>query len=148
MSVSREQARKLVDSALEYAEETDYAVSVAVVDDAGFLVSFQRVTDGRIPNIELAIKKARTAARWERPTRMLTEAIQPGEDGYGIQHSNPDVVTLKGGLPILNETETVIGAISVDGAPTDIDEEICERALSDCGYPTTFESPLEGSKSA
>lgn len=147
MSVSRKQATDLIESAFDHAEKTDYAVSVAVVDDAGFLVSFQRDTDGRAPNIELAIKKARTAARWERPTRMLTDAVQPGADGYGIQHSNPDVVVLKGGLPILDESGDVIGAISADGAPTDIDEEICEQALTDQGFPISFESPIEGNDS-
>lgn len=143
MSLSREQAADLVESALEHASKTDHSVSIAVVDAAGFLVSFQRATEGRIPNIELAIKKARTAARWERPTRMLTDAVQPGAEGYGIQHSNSDIVVLKGGLPILDEAGNVIGAISADGAPTDVDERICEQALADQGYPTTFESPLE-----
>lgn len=147
MSVSRKQATDLIESALDHAAKTDYAVSVAVVDDAGFLVSFQRDTDGRVPNIELAIKKARTAARWERPTRMLTDAVQPGADGYGIQHSNPDVVVLTGGLPILDESGDIIGAISADGAPTDIDEEICEQALTDQGFPISFESPIEGNDS-
>lgn len=147
MSISREQATELVESAVEYAAETDFPVSIAVVDSAGFLVSFQRVTGGRIPNIELAIKKARTAARWKRPTGMLTELVQPGEQGYGIQHSNSDVVVLKGGVPILDETGEVIGAISADGAPTDVDEMICKQALADHGYPTTFESPIEGNGS-
>lgn len=143
MDISREAATDLVEAALAHGEETDHSFSVAVVDAAGFLVSFQRATGGRTPNIELAIKKARTAARWERPTRMLTDAVQPGAAGYGIQHSNSDVVVLQGGLPILDDSGEVIGAISADGGPTDVDEEICEQALTELEYPTTFESPLE-----
>lgn len=147
MNISREQATDLVESALEHASKTEHSVSIAVVDTAGFLVSFQRVTEGRIPNIELAIKKARTAARWERPTRMLTDVVQPGEEGYGIQHSNSDIVVLKGGLPILDDMGNVIGAISADGAPTDVDDRICEQALADQGYSTTFKSPFKEEES-
>jgi len=138
MSISRSEATELIETAVDFAEETEYALSIAVVDGAGFLVSFQRQDEGRVPNAELAIKKARTSARWKRPTAKLSDVVQPGKQGYGIQHSDSEVNIVKGGLPILDESGDVIGAISADGAPTDVDQKVCENALAEHGYPTEF----------
>lgn len=142
MTLTREKATGLVETGMELGDESGYEYTIAVVDDAGFLLSFQRHEHARIPNFDEAIVEARTAARWHRPTHVLAEILQPGEVGYTLQHNDPDISGVKGGFPIRDQDGTVLGGIAADGGPVDLDEEICLRTLNEHGYSTEFEAPV------
>ena len=105
------------------------AVSIAVVDDAGALVAFQRMTGAPRFSADFAIAKARTAAAFGADTSRLEElyADRPvfahsfvAQGGYFLG---------RGGVPVLVEGE-VVGAIGVSGADAHGEEDIAHAAAT------------------
>src|SRR3954468_7632004 len=71
--VSAAAARKMVDACLAFAEKNNILVGVAVVDISGVLIDFHAMQGGGPTLAETAILKAKTAAHWQRPTRLLEQ---------------------------------------------------------------------------
>jgi glc operon protein GlcG len=104
------------------ARRQGWAVVIAVVDLAGELMVFQRADDVQHASIDLAIGKARTAARFRRPTRALAESVAQGRVGFlGV----PGVVPLEGGIPIILSGK-VVGAVGVSGMTGQQDGQVAE----------------------
>ena len=61
-------AERVLQVAKENARKRNAPSAIAVVDPAGDLLAFERMNDVRPASAELAIDKARTAARLQRPT--------------------------------------------------------------------------------
>jgi glc operon protein GlcG len=105
------------------------AVSIAIVDEAGALVAFQRMTGAPRFSADFAIAKARTAAAFGTETSKLEDlyADRPvfahsfvAQGGYFLG---------RGGVPILVEG-SVVGAIGVSGADAHGEEEIARGAAA------------------
>jgi glc operon protein GlcG len=62
----------------ENARKRNAPSAIAVVDPAGDLLAFERMNDVRPASAELAIDKARTAARLQRPTEEVEDSINRG----------------------------------------------------------------------
>ncbi|HWL19126.1 MAG TPA: heme-binding protein, partial [Bradyrhizobium sp.] len=60
-------AEKVLQAAKQSAERRNAPSAIAVVDPAGDLLTFQRMDGVRPASADLAIEKARTAARLRRP---------------------------------------------------------------------------------
>src|SRR5258708_11062610 len=65
-------------SARESAQRRNAPSAIAVVDPAGDLLAFQRMDGVRPASADLAIQKARTAARLQRPTAQIEDSIKQG----------------------------------------------------------------------
>ena len=104
--------------------------ALAVVDDGGHLVAFERL-EGTFPaGASVSIGKARTAATFQRPTAVFEEAIKNGRVSLTAV---PEMVPLQGGVPILVDGQ-VVGAIGVSGAATaQQDEDIAKVAAASVG---------------
>lgn len=104
--------------------------ALAVVDDGGHLVAFERL-EGTFPaGANVSIGKARTAATFQRPTAVFEEAIKNGRISLTAV---PEMVPLQGGVPILVDGQ-VVGAIGVSGAATaQQDEDIAKVAAASVG---------------
>ena len=87
-------AQTVLQAAKESAQQRNAPSAIAVVDPAGDLLAFQRMDGVRPASAELAIEKARTAARLQRPT----EEIEEWTSGSGI--IDGDVVMKARGLAI------------------------------------------------
>src|ERR1700757_4736132 len=61
-------AQAVLQAATHSAQQRNAPSAIAVVDPAGDLLAFQRMDDVRPASADLAIEKARTAARLQRPT--------------------------------------------------------------------------------
>jgi glc operon protein GlcG len=105
------------------------AVSIAVVDDAGALVAFQRMTGVPRFSADFAIAKARTAAAFATETSRLEElyADRPvfahsfvAQGGYFLG---------RGGVPIVVDG-AVVGAIGVSGADAHGEEDMARSAAT------------------
>ena len=68
-------ARTVLQAARERAQQRSAPSAIAVVDPAGDLLAFQRMDGVRPASAELAIEKARTAARLQRPTEEIEDNI-------------------------------------------------------------------------
>ncbi|HUN69543.1 MAG TPA: heme-binding protein [Burkholderiales bacterium] len=60
--VSLEQAKKIAAGAAEESRKSGWRMAIAIVDNHGFLVYFERMEDSQTSAVHLAIEKARTAA--------------------------------------------------------------------------------------
>jgi glc operon protein GlcG len=99
------------------AESQGAAVAIAVVDDAGFLLHLQRLDGARPHTVDLASRKARTAASLGLSTAILEQMAKQG------RLPPTDVLALGGGLPIVRDGQCA-GAIGVSGAVSEVDEAI------------------------
>ena len=104
-------ARRAASAAEAEARRNSWAVSIAVVDDSGHLLLFQRMDGAKLVATDIAIRKARTAAYFQGPTKDLEAEVAGGRTALlPIEGFMP----LEGGVPIVVSGE-MVGAIGVSG---------------------------------
>ncbi|MEO6057593.1 MAG: heme-binding protein [Gemmatimonadales bacterium] len=128
-ALTLEAAKAVAEAAERFALERHWTVAVAVVDAAGGLVLFHCLEDTQPASQDIAVLKARTAARFHRPTKALEDGIAAGRAGL---LSLPDIVALEGGLPIRSEGK-VIGAVGVSGMTSPEDGQVAAAGLAALG---------------
>jgi len=122
-AVSLEGAQRALAAAVAEARKQGWPVSVAVVDPSGELVGFLRLDGAPYSSIDISHAKARTAARFRRPTRGLDSALTAGRLAIlGLPGATP----VEGGVPIVLNGE-VVGAVGVSGA-TSAQDALVARA--------------------
>ena len=124
--ISLEGARLLAAAAEVEAEKRGWTVAIAIVNAEGGLVLFH-CRDGTQPGSQdIAILKARTAARFRRPTKALEDGVAAGRHAL---ITVPDAVMLEGGVPIKKDGQ-IVGAIGVSGMTSVEDGVIAAAALA------------------
>jgi len=124
-SVSLEDARKAAVAAAAEAKKNKWAMAIAVVDDGGHLIYFERIDETQFGSIDIAIGKARTAASLKRPTKALEDALNGGQ--YAIL-TFPNILPREGGLPVFADGK-VIGAIGVSGGTSPQDAQVAKAGV-------------------
>ena len=112
-SINVETAKKVAAPALAEARKNNWAMAVAIVDTAGDLVYFEKMDDTQVGSVDVAIAKARSAARFKRPTKAFQDALAAGGEGLRILALN-GAVPVDGGLPLVVGGK-VVGAIGMSG---------------------------------
>jgi glc operon protein GlcG len=118
-------AQTVLQAARESAQQRNAPSAIAVVDPAGDLLAFQRMDGVRPASAELAIGKARTAARLRRPTAEIEDSTNQGRTAF----VTAGVLVLRGGMPIRVNGE-VVGAVGVAGLSKETDTEIASTAAA------------------
>jgi glc operon protein GlcG len=118
-------AQTVLQAAKENAERRNAPSAIAVVDPAGDLLAFQRMDRVRPASADLAVEKARTAARLQRPTAEIEDNINHGRTAF----VTADIMALRGGTPIRVNGE-VVGAVGVAGLSKETDTEIANAAAA------------------
>jgi glc operon protein GlcG len=118
-------AQTVLQAAKESAQQRRAPSAIAVVDPAGDLLAFQRMDGVRAASADLAIEKARTAARLQRPTEEIEESINRGRTAF----VTAGIVALRGGMPIRVNGE-VVGAVGVAGLSKETDTGIANAAAA------------------
>jgi glc operon protein GlcG len=108
------------------AELRGWQLSIAITDPSGDLVYLERMDDAHLASWSIALEKARTAARFRRPTKAFFDAIDAGRS-Y-IMTLSPGLVAVPGGLPIILGGR-IIGAIGVSGGTGEQDELIASSGV-------------------
>ena len=103
-------------------------MDIAVVDAGANLKAFARMDGAWLGSIDIAMKKARTARFFNFPTGALGELSQPGGPLYQIEVSNGGLITFPGGVPLMAEDGTVIGAVGVSGSTVEDDHAVAAPA--------------------
>jgi len=124
-SLSLEDARKAGAAAAVEAKKNKWNVAIAVVDDGGYLLYFERLDETLIASADLAIGKARTAVIYKRPSKALEDALNGGQ--YSIL-SYPNILPREGGLPIFADGK-VVGAIGVSGGKSSEDAQTAKAGV-------------------
>ena len=123
-------ATTLLKAAKAAARERSVSISVAVVDQGGQLVAFERMDGADLITISLAQDKAWTALTNRMPTRDLGPLVQPGAEFYGYESiGRGRTIVFAGGMPI--ELDGVlVGGVGVSGGSVEQDQEIVDAALT------------------
>jgi uncharacterized protein GlcG (DUF336 family) len=105
-------------------------VNIVVVDPAAHLVAFARMDDALLGTIDVAHRKARTAALFQTDSAVLGQVAQPGAISYTLEHSNGGLIGFGGGVVLRDATGLAIGAIGISGASVEEDEIIARAAAA------------------
>lgn len=125
-ALTLEAAKTMAAAAERLAVERGWTVAVAVVDESGGLMLFHCLDGTQPASQDIAILKARTAARLHRPTKALEDGIAGGRVAL---LSVPGMLALEGGVPIRAD-DRVIGAIGVSGMTSTQDSEVAAAGLA------------------
>jgi uncharacterized protein GlcG (DUF336 family) len=120
-----ETALAAAQAALAHCRKAGHQTAVAVVDRSGVLQVLLRDRFAGAHTVEVATRKAWTAASFRVPTAAVGAETQAGRPMSGIR-ALPRVIAAGGGVPI-DEGGTLWGAVGVSGGPGEADES-CARA--------------------
>ncbi len=123
-------AETVLQAARESAQQRNAPSAIAVVDPAGDLLAFQRMDGVRPASADLAIEKARTAARLQRPTEEIEDNINRGRTAF----VTAGIPALRGGAPI-RVNGKVVGAVGIAGLSKETDTGIANIAAAVLGAP-------------
>jgi len=120
--ITMERAQSVIKAAVDEANKRGWGLNVTVVDPNGDLVAFVRMDGAQLASISISQHKARTAARYRRPTR----AFEDGMQKFGLNYllTLDDVIASRGGIPLV-EGGKIIGAIGCSGGTGSQDEAVC-----------------------
>lgn len=122
-------ARVVMAGAEARAREIGVDMDIAITDDNGSLLMFQRMDGGRITSIDVAISKAFTAAAARRSTRAYGEVSGPGGPAFGIHVSNQGrFMIVAGGLPLFVD-EQIVGGVGCSSGTPDQDEVVAQAGI-------------------
>ncbi|VAW85120.1 (Y14336) putative extracellular protein containing predicted 35aa signal peptide [hydrothermal vent metagenome] len=126
-------AKQAAMSALWKCRSDGYAVSVAVVDRHGVLLTHVRDPLAGPHTVNSAQGKAFTSASMGQPTSRVTALIAENRGLDGLRDMDSRMVILAGGLPIVIDGMRV-GGIGVGGAPGgQLDEACAAHGLQNIG---------------
>jgi uncharacterized protein GlcG (DUF336 family) len=125
--ITLEAAKAIAEAGEAEALKRGWTVAIAIVDPTGGLV-LVHVLDGTQPaSQDIAIEKARTAARFKRPTKELEDRVAGGRTS--LLSVSRFALMLEGGVPVMRDGG-IIGAIGVSGMTSAQDGEIAAAALA------------------
>ena len=127
-NLSLEKARKIIRAGERKAKEMNIAAVFAVVNPEGNLIIEERMDNAILVSVEVAYKKAYTAAALKLNTEDLTALVQPGAMFYGLQ-SDPKYIVFGGGM-LLKINGKIIGAVGVSGGSAQEDMEIAKACVN------------------
>ena len=120
--------QKMMAACKAEAAKNKWNVSIAVVDDAGFLLHLERMDGAGPMTAEVASGKASTAAVTRRPTKFWEDRVKERPVFLKFPNSLP----IQGGVPIMYQNECV-GAIGVSGVQSHEDEQIASAGVAALG---------------
>jgi glc operon protein GlcG len=117
--------QKMVAACKAEAAKNKWAVTIAITDDAGYLLYLERM-DGVGPTTsDMAANKAHTSAVTRRTTKHWEDRIKERPAFAKVPLRAP----IQGGVPILYQGECV-GAIGISGVQSHEDEQIANAGVA------------------
>jgi uncharacterized protein GlcG (DUF336 family) len=112
------EARLLIAGAAEKAREIGVPMCIAIVDESGNLIAFERMDGGKITSVTIAQDKAFTAAAAKKATHDYNAVNVPGSLAFGIHTEvGGRLSSVGGGLPVTIDGEVVGGIGLSSGTP-------------------------------
>lgn len=122
--LSRAGVDQVLQAAEAEAKRNGWAVSIAVTDPSGLLLGFIRLDDAPPSSIDIALGKARTSARFRRPSKALEDLAGARVGFVAIE----GIVPVEGGIPIV-VGDRIVGAIGVSGVTSGQDAQVARAGL-------------------
>jgi uncharacterized protein GlcG (DUF336 family) len=125
-----DEAQILIDGAAAKAREIGIPMCIAVTDESGHLVKFDRMNGGKISSISIAVDKAATGAIARNGTHVYNQLCVPGSPTFGIHISDGGHFSIiGGGLPLFVDGE-IVGGIGVSSGTAEQDRTCAEAAVA------------------
>ena len=121
-TLSLELAKRIMEAAERKAVTNEWKVTIAVMDAAGELKTFQRMDGTTNATVAVAIGKAKHAINYGRDTRFHYELLAKGNYAVGAL---PGSLALTGGVQLIWKDQ-LVGSIGVSGAAADDDEKVAQ----------------------
>ena len=123
LAISNEKAKAALAAAEAEAKKRNWKLNIAIVDPNGDLIHFLRMDGAQVASVGVAQGKARTSARYRRPTQVFYNQFETGHQ-Y-VATLDPTLVASPGGFPLIEDGK-IIGAIGCSGGTGDQDALICK----------------------
>ena len=124
-----EDARTLIKGASERANVIGVPMCIAVTDEGGNLIAFERMEGGKVTSTIIAIDKSYTASGAKKATHEYGEVSQPGKSAYGISSAiGGRLMVVGGGLPVIVDGE-VVGGIGISSGTPLQDQEVAQVSI-------------------
>lgn len=124
-ALSLDVARQIATAAEKHARENQWNVCIAIVDDGGHLVFFQRMDGAQTGSVVVSQRKAQTAIAFKRPTKVFEEGVAGGRTALVAL---PGAVPLEGGIPLTVDGQ-MIGAVGISGVTAQQDGMIAQAGV-------------------
>lgn len=112
------EARLLIAGATRKARDIGVPMCIAIVDESGNLVAFERMNGGKTSSTIIAQDKAYTAAAAKKATHDYNAVNVPGSLVFGIHtEAGGRMSSVGGGLPVIVDGEVVGGIGLSSGMP-------------------------------
>lgn len=102
----------------------NWKLAIAVTDPNGELIYFYKMDSTQNASVNIAIGKARTAARFRRGSAVFANAMQTTAGSFAPT-LDPTLVASPGGIPLV-EGGRIVGAIGCSGATGPQDQVACQ----------------------
>lgn len=126
-AITLEQAKKVAAAAEAEARKNKWNVFIVIVDSGTNPVLMQRMDDAQLGSLNVAQKKAYTAAAFRRSTKVFEDGVAAGGIGMRIL-GNEQAMPIEGGLPIIVNGK-IVGAIGVSGVTSQQDGIIAKAGV-------------------
>ena len=124
-----DEAQILIEGAAAKARDLGVPMCIAVTDESGHLIRFERMNGGKISSISIAIDKAGTAAIARKGTHEYNQLCVPGSPTFGIHITNGGHFSIiGGGLPVYVDG-AIVGGIGVSSGTAEQDRICAEAAI-------------------
>jgi uncharacterized protein GlcG (DUF336 family) len=131
-TISLEDAKKAAAQAIAEARKNNWTMAVAVVDPSGTLIYYEKMDNTQNGSADVSISKARSAARFKRPTKAFQDALAAGGTGLRILRIE-GAIPVEGGIPLILEGK-IVGGIGLSGGTSEQDGQ-CAKAGVDALNP-------------
>ena len=122
-SINIETAKKAAAGAIAEAKKRNWnTLCVAIVSPSGDLVYFEKQDNCQFASVTISQHKARTAARYRRPTLVFERLLGKGPF-FAYLPTLDDVIASRGGNPLVVGGK-VIGAVGVSGGTGSQDDVV------------------------
>lgn len=127
-TLTADDAATIIIAAHAEAKKNNWLVSIAVTDEAGFLIRLERQDGAPLQSPEIALGKARTAAIAKAPTKALEDIVKE-RPAFALV---PGRLPVQGGLPVVVNGECV-GGVGVSGVKSPEDEIVAQAGIAALG---------------
>ncbi|MBI3375244.1 MAG: heme-binding protein [Betaproteobacteria bacterium] len=129
-SITADRAAEIVKAIVAEAKKgsRNWKLAISVVDPSGDLVYFYKMDHTQVGSVTISQGKARTSARYRRPTQIFSNVMQTPAGAYIATLDAVPPVASPGGFPLI-EGGKIIGAVGCSGATGDQDGVACKAGV-------------------
>ncbi|WP_420040040.1 GlcG/HbpS family heme-binding protein [Gordonia sp. MP11Mi] len=127
-TITLDAAARIIELGKSKARELELRAVFAILDGGANLVAFERMDGAWLASNDLALAKSRTSVMFETESEVLNAPLQLGVPVPHFDHTNGGLLLMGGGVPIVDDSGRLIGALGVSGGTPEQDAEIARTA--------------------